>query len=82
MQLVPNQFLAKYGTGANISIHFTPVDNFSGIVSLSGNVSPTGSSSPTIGLPASAKVNWTISGIPHYFVIANTTRSTPLAYTR
>jgi len=46
---------------------------------LSGNVSPTGSSSPTIGLPASAKVNWTISGIPHYFVLVNTTRATPLS---
>src|SRR5260370_122473 len=78
MQIPPNQFLLKTGGWANLSIYFTPLYNFSGTISLSGAVSPTGSSAPTFRLPATAKVNWTISGIPHYFMIVNTTTSTPL----
>jgi hypothetical protein len=45
---------------------------------LSGTVHPTGPSAPTISLPTSAKLNWTIDGIPHYFVIINTTPKTSL----
>lgn len=78
MQILPNQFLVKAGSGANTSIIFTPINNFSGIVNISGSVSPTGSSAPTISLPAVAKVNWTISGIPHYFMIVSTTGATQL----
>jgi hypothetical protein len=77
MQIPPNQFLLKTSTWANLSIYFTPINNFSGTVSLSGSISPSGSSTPTIRLPATAKVNWTISGIPHYFMIVNTTTATP-----
>jgi hypothetical protein len=78
MQIPPNQFLLKTGAWANLSIYFTPLYNFSGTISLSGTASPTGSSAPTFRLPATAKVNWTISGIPRYFMIVNTTTSTPL----
>ena len=80
MQIPPNQFLVKSGTSANISIYFTPLNGFSGNVTLSGTVSPNGSSSPTISLPPIAMVNWTISGIPHYFMIVNTTIATPLGF--
>jgi len=78
MQIPPNQFLLKTSTWANLSIFFTPINNFSGTISLSGRISPAGSSAPTIRLPATAMVNWTISGIPHYFLIVNTTTATPL----
>jgi hypothetical protein len=78
MQIPPNQFLLKTSTWANLSIFFTPINNFSGTINLSGGISPAGSSVPTIRLPATAKVNWTISGIPHYFMIVNTTAATPL----
>lgn len=78
MQIPPNQFLLKTSTWANLSIFFTPINNYSGTINLSGSISPAKSSAPTIRLPATAKVNWTISGIPHYFLIVNTTTTTPL----
>lgn len=78
MQIEPNQFLLRAGTGATPSLVFTPIYGFAGNVTLSVSVSPMPSALTISYLPASVKLNASSPGSPAYSMGINTTLATPL----
>jgi hypothetical protein len=79
MQIEPNQFLMRTGTGGTPGLVFTPLNGFAGNVTLSATISPLKPSGPTISsIPGSVKLNASIGGSPSYFMGINTTLGTPL----
>lgn len=78
MQIEPNQFLVRAGSGGTPGLVFTPINGFAGNVTLSGTLSPDVSSAMTLKLPASVKLNASLPGSPLYSISVNTTTAIPL----
>lgn len=78
MQIEPNQFLVRAGSGGSPGLVFTPIYGFAGNVTLSASFSPAVSSAMTLKFPASVKLNASLPGSPLYSMSVNTTAAIPL----